>query len=303
MNVGLNCSHSALKGPVRRFMQLADADSRGAAASAVGMGRAVEVRCEECMRPPNPRFATACALVACATIFELAAPVRPARAIPGARERPPPPAAEDDDETDDSSGVFPRLPRGAVIAAYYLGFTFGPAALRDAAAQRSVGSGAAFGLSLGMAFWEEIPINFGFGMLDLEDRTPFTELVMVCTTVNNTSLGCSGPYEDESHVAASYLKLDTGYQRRFRVSRGVALTPGLLIGHQWNPGGVARTVGCKGCTQIPVDGLRAEGSYLAPSLRVTLGRDQFWAVSARWEFFLSDLIAHVGVFGIEFLAP
>jgi len=196
----------------------------------------------------------------------------------------------------------PKLPRSDVFAAYYLGFAIGPASL-DASAERvaAAGSGVAYGLSLGMAFGHEFPVNLAFGTVMLKDRQPFSEFVVTCTQVASSSV-CGNPDSQESTINGDYLQLDAGYQPRLQLSDSVALLPGMLVGYLWN-GSFERGVLCDGCDAIRIDGVSTDGAYVAPTVRVVFTEAQFLALSARWQWFLSGDFNHLPVFGFEFLAP
>jgi hypothetical protein len=197
----------------------------------------------------------------------------------------------------------PELPRSKVIASYYFGFSLGSGSLDDEASRRAKsGSGASFAFRLGMSFFEEIPINFAVGEMFLKDLQPLTEYVETCTSYGGTSLGCSTAAE-ESSINVGHLSLDTGYQRRFRVLKALALVPAALVGYAFNPGGITREVGCDGCVSVPIQGIDAAGFYVAPALRLVFPDEQFFAISARYEWFLSGSRENIALFGLEILAP
>lgn len=196
----------------------------------------------------------------------------------------------------------PAAPPG-VLTSYTFGMAGGPAALKLGAEQRArAGSGGSVSLTFGVALWDHVPINFSLGRLILEDREPFTEFVVDCTTQNGVSLGCSDPHAQESKVTSGLmLGLETGYQYRFRPASWTSLVPAVIVGHIWTASGFSRGVGCDGCKSIPLSGVDVEGSYVGPSLKMTFGASL--AVTARAEWFLNGDLSYRALFGGELGAP
>ncbi|MET0790225.1 MAG: hypothetical protein ABW061_01775 [Polyangiaceae bacterium] len=202
-----------------------------------------------------------------------------------------------------ASADIPDLPRGSVIASYYMGLFLGRGALdEEASARAKAGSGVSFEFALGISFFDEIPLNFALGQMFLDDHEPFQEYVETCESYAGSSLGCSTARQ-QSHITVGQLRLDTGYQHRFRVLRALALVPAALVGYSWNQGGLKREIGCDGCSSIPIEGVSAAGAYVAPALRVVFTNAQFFALEARYEYFLNGHRDPIALFGFEVFAP
>lgn len=198
----------------------------------------------------------------------------------------------------------PEISRGDVLAAYYMGFAIGVASFdAPTRARLGVGPGMAFGGSFGVAFGHEFPVNFGFGFLFPDDRRPFTEPVVTCSSYDGTDLGCTGPEETESHVTGAYASIDGGYQPRFQIMESLALLPGALLGYLSIAGELERGIGCEGCTERPISDSNEAGWYVAPALRTVLGIEQFFALSIRSQWFVTGHFQHMTVLGVEFIAP
>ncbi len=195
-----------------------------------------------------------------------------------------------------------EAPRG-VLTGMTFGMAGGPAALKLGAEQRArAGAGGSVSLAVGVALWDHVPINFTLGRLFLDDREPFTEFVVDCTTHNGVTLGCSEPHAQESRVTSGImLGLETGYQHRFRPASSTSLVPAVIVGHIWTPNGFSRGVACEGCTSIPLPGIDVGGTYVGPSFKVTFGA--WLAVTARAEWFLDGDLSYRALFGGELGAP
>jgi len=214
---------------------------------------------------------------------------------PAERTEPPPPR-----EPENPDGT----PRHGVLSGYFIGIEGGVASLKSSANDRAaIGPGGAVALSLGMALWDQLPLGFSFGGVFMEDKTPFSEFVVDCTTVGGTPVGCGDPQSQKSTINGSFLSFETGYQRRFRPMPTVSLLPAALVGYLAAPGGLSRGVGCDGCKSIPVDGVSPGGVYLAPSFKITFGRTGFFAVALRSELFLTGDLLHRTLLGLEIGAP
>jgi hypothetical protein len=208
-------------------------------------------------------------------------------------------AAPDDDESS-SSGPPPRT---GTIGAYHFGIAMGFADFERSAEQRGgIGGGSVLQITAGIALWDQLPIHFGFGPLAPSDHAPIFEKGTFCTTDADGVESCSEPSVGRSTVSGGYLNVETGYQRRFRLSPAVALVPAGLFGYLWNSERLSRSVRCEGCRSFSID-VDASGAYVSPSLRFVLGDPWAFGVSVRTNWFLTGDLQQMTLVGLEFLAP
>jgi hypothetical protein len=191
-----------------------------------------------------------------------------------------------------------------ILSSFALGFYLGPSRLKGPAAQRAVaGPGEATLFTLALSLWDELALGLTAGRVVPRDRKPFSEVVVECTTYYGFTEGCGDPHSAESDIVATTLSVETGYQRRFRPWRPVALLPAVLVGYTWNPGGLSREiVACDDCKKVPIGGVSARGAYVAPTFKVTF-LSGFLALGVRSEIFLTGDVAHRTMLGLELGAP
>jgi hypothetical protein len=75
------------------------------------------------------------------------------------------------------------------------------------------------------------------------------------------------------------------------------------VGYSWNPGGVRKEIACEGCTSTHLSGVDAAGPFLAPELKLVFPSEQFFAVTARYQWFLAGEREDIALFGFEVFAP
>jgi hypothetical protein len=211
-----------------------------------------------------------------------------------------PASAASDDEAGSSSGPPPRT---GTVGAYHLGIAIGFVDFEQSAEQRGgIGGGSVAQITAGIALWDQLPIQVGFGSMAPSDHDPIFEKGPFCGIDADGVESCSEPRLERSTVSGGYLNWETGYQRRFRLSSAVALVPAGLLGYVWSSGRLSRTVGCEGCRSFSVD-VDASGAYFAPSLRFVLGDPGAFGLSVRTNWFLTGDVQQMTLVGLEFLAP
>lgn len=184
-----------------------------------------------------------------------------------------------------------------MVTSWALGIWAGAGWLTEGSGDRAATASVGFtlGLSLAMTLRDHVPVAFAFSGLMLNDRMPFTERVVLCT-----SGVCGDPYDAESHAEASLLSLEMGYQHRFWSSYWTSLLPAFLMGYAWNPGGMSRGISCDGCKSVEIDAIHVGGLYLAPSFKLSslVGKATF-AFALRSEFFLTGDLSNRTLLGFE----
>lgn len=191
-------------------------------------------------------------------------------------------------------------PRTGVLSSYFLGIDAGFLSFDPSARETVVGEfGGYFGLRLGVALWDQWAISMGFGGMFLKDTNPFKETVTDCTYLNGNLVSCEGQSEQESTIRADGLSFESGYQRRFRPWPSSSLLPGLMVGYAFSVGGIKRGVDCEGCQSFTVADLTADGVYVAPSFRITIGESGFIGLSIRSQWFLTGDLRQLTTMGID----
>jgi hypothetical protein len=189
------------------------------------------------------------------------------------------------------------------LSGFAVGFFTGPSRLKGPAAERAVaGPGEASLFTLTLSLWDQLALGFTAGRVKPHDRKPFSQVVVECTEEYGSE-SCGDPRSVTSDILATTVSVETGYQRRFRPWRAIALLPSVLVGYTWNPDGLSRRiVACDDCKTIPIPGVSARGAYVAPIFKLTFLSGLF-ALGVRSEIFLTGDVAHRTMLGLEFGAP
>jgi hypothetical protein len=197
-----------------------------------------------------------------------------------------------------------RTPRDGILSGGYMALDLGYGRLERSAARRiGAGPGAGVHLRFAVEFWDHLVVGIGIAGLLLDDRQPISEMVVDCTTVNNTVISCDDdPHSQSSIVAATLFPVEIAAQQRFRPWSSSSFTPGAALGCQWALSDLKRGVQCKGCREIDLDATAA-GAYVTPFLRTTFGELGELAVIVRWSLYLTGDVAHVATLGIEYGLP
>jgi hypothetical protein len=194
--------------------------------------------------------------------------------------------------------------RDGTISGIYGGLDLGLMTLDDDAKRRvQAGAGPALHLRLGLAFWDVLLTGIGVGFGKPNDHAPFSEQVVTCQTVNGTVISCDDtPESRESGVTAPFFNVEAGAQHRFRPWVSTSLSLGLVLGQSFGIGTMFRAVECDGCRTVHLDG-SATGTYLAPFVRITIGRGGYGAVVLRSAWFLTGDLQQLTMIGGEFGLP
>lgn len=189
------------------------------------------------------------------------------------------------------------------LSAYYLGFAGGPLYAKSSA-HAFGGGGYALAFTGGIAFLNEIPLNVSVGGVSLDDAATYTESVQDCYYVDGMYTNCGDPHDESSKISGGYFSFDSGYQRRFELSKVVYLVPGLLFGYQFSINRLRRGVDCAGCQELPVPNTNLNGAYVAPTVRVSFGRrGGFIALSIRSQWYVTGDLLGATLFGVEAISP
>ncbi len=197
-----------------------------------------------------------------------------------------------------------RTPREGTPSGGYLAVDLGFVTPRSATADRvGIGSGFAANIRIGVEFWDQLVLGIGLGFFNFSDERPTSQSVVNCIYENGVKTVCdTSPHEEKSDVTAWAGILEAGYQRRFRPSRGVSLTPGLLMGLQLSTRMSRGISNCRDCSSSDVDA-SASGAFLSPFFRVTFGREGTVALVLRSEWFVVGDLLQTTVFGLEYGLP
>lgn len=158
----------------------------------------------------------------------------------------------------------------------------------DAAVMTRTGlrGGWGFGVRFGIDLWDWIPLHVGVRHASPNDNRGFTEDVISCS---QEQPGAPWMCDEEPHAAtttagAVFTSIETGVEPSFRIAKGLAFSPGLLLGWAETVARYTRSVeSCSGCREVALD-LHASAPYLAPSLRLTW---LAFGLSVRYERYLA----------------
>jgi hypothetical protein len=197
-----------------------------------------------------------------------------------------------------------RTPREGTLSGGYVAVDLGFVTPKTATADRvGIGGGFAGNLRVGFEFWDQLVIGGGFGFFNFDDQRPTSQSVVTCYSTKGVQTGCdSSPHEEQSSVTAWAGIVEAGYQRRFRPSRGISLTPGLLMGVQLSPSMSRGVSNCSDCSSRDLNA-SASGVFLSPFFRVTFGRNGAFGLAVRSEWFVVGDILQTTVFGVEYGLP
>lgn len=171
-------------------------------------------------------------------------------------------------------------------------------------AQTGLQGGWGFGGKVGLDLWDWIPIHVGARHVSPNDSHAFSQSVMNCSQEPGAPPVCDGNWHDvESSTGAVFLSAETGVEPSFRLARGLALSPGLLLGYAGSVWEFKRRVtDCVDCNVEPLD-VHGSAAYLAPSLRLTWG---VLGLAFRYERYLGgDLREGIAIafdFGVRYKA-
>ena len=188
----------------------------------------------------------------------------------------------------------------------YFGSAVGPLWLASDAADRGkVGNKLLVDLRLGAAMWDQFALDFSLDVLLLDDRMPFSEDVVTCTTNLNDPAPverCGDPESEESSVSGAALSIEGGYQRRFDLDGPMlTLLPGLMLGYQGTVDPLTRSVGCSGCRDEQIEGVETSGVYLSPFVRVAFVA--LLGISVRWRWYFTGDLTNALLFGVDLGLP
>jgi hypothetical protein len=189
--------------------------------------------------------------------------------------------------------------RSDYVSALYIGLAAGPTSTKN---QAPMQAGFAGELTLGVAFWREIPLTIGVGAANLEDPLASPGGLQPCDA-NGT---CPVWHDASSRILGQYFTINTGYQHRFQVWDAVYFVPGALIGYQAGVNQPHASTTCDDCPEqrIPIPDASLDGMYLAPTVRASFGQNGgFIALSVRSQWFVTGDLLQTTLFGLEFIAP
>jgi len=198
-----------------------------------------------------------------------------------------------------------RTPRMGTLSGVFIALDFGLVTMKERARARAqVGAGPIAEVRIGMAFWDQLIFGLEFGGYSLHDRDPFFQNVVTCRTVEGVVTSCDdASHPARSRVSGTFLSFDSGYQKRFRPSETTSLSIGAWGGYLAMIARLSRGIGgCVNCGDLSVDAAPS-GFYLAPFLRMTVGREGRFALALRSRWFVTGDLAQMSTLGLEYGLP
>jgi hypothetical protein len=191
------------------------------------------------------------------------------------------------------------------VSGGYVAFEGGYATI-DADAGDRVGAGPGFGgrIRAGVEFFEQLTVAIGIGGFLLNDRQPFTERLIQCSSVEGVVVSCGDEANDySSSVGAQMFLVETGYHHRFRPWYDISLSPGAMLGYQLAFSDLERSIdSCSECREVRLNAT-VDGLYLGPLFRVTFGPMGIFALTLRSDWYLTGNMQQMTTLGFEMGQP
>ena len=171
-------------------------------------------------------------------------------------------------------------------------------------ARTGLSGGWGFGARIGVELWDWIPLYAGIRHASPNDAQAFSQDLVTCTQEVGAQPVCETTPHSETTTAGGVLaSVETGLQPSFRLARGWALSPGLLLGYAGSIWDYRRSISdCVDCSSVPLPVAPSAG-YLAASLRLSWA---FLGLAVRYERYLGgdlkDGIAIALDFGVRYKA-
>jgi hypothetical protein len=158
----------------------------------------------------------------------------------------------------------------------------------DVLARTGLSGGWGVGARVGIDLWDWIPLHVGVRHASPNDAQAYSRDLVTCRqTVGGQPMCETTPHPESTTAGGVLASVETGVEPSFRLARGLALSPGLLLGYTGAIDEYRRSINdCVNCAKVSLSVSPGSG-YLAPSLRLSWF---IFGLAVRYErFFGGDL--------------